>query len=296
MCDAFPGPTSPVTSPLPRLHALALGIALVIPVALHAQCAQGTQAPHGNDGGVLDVAADSAALPPGDCPKIPTITKGERVVIQATAAGTVVAAFADTRLRAALRAPDPAPHNARSVLFSEARVAGSPGIFLGALALYVTGRVSGHSSVADVGLHSAEAIVVSGAFTHLLKGAVGRQRPYASEGHPARFEPGRGFMDGSHASFPSGHTSASFAMAAVLTSEVARRQPAHRWRSLVVGSLAYGSAAMIGLSRVYHDAHWGSDVVAGAGLGTLSGMMIARRAHAVGRDRGRLERWLLGSP
>ncbi len=40
--------------------------------------------------------------------------------------------------------------------------------------------------------------------------------------------------------------------------------------------LTYGGATVSGLSRMYNNAHWASDVVLGAGIGTLSGIMAVR--------------------
>ena len=34
---------------------------------------------------------------------------------------------------------------------------------------------------------------------------------------------------------------------------------------------AYGTASLVGLSRIYHNAHFTSDVLAGAAIGTLVG-------------------------
>lgn len=60
-------------------------------------------------------------------------------------------------------------------------------------------------------------------------------------------------------SFPSGHTTTSFATATSLTY-------AYGWKAAII---AYPVAAFVGLSRLSDDAHWGSDVVAGAFLGVF---------------------------
>lgn len=60
-------------------------------------------------------------------------------------------------------------------------------------------------------------------------------------------------------SFPSGHTATAFATATSLTY-------AYGWKAAVV---AYPLATLVGLSRLADDAHWGSDVVAGAFVGGI---------------------------
>jgi membrane-associated phospholipid phosphatase len=42
----------------------------------------------------------------------------------------------------------------------------------------------------------------------------------------------------------------------------------------------YGGATLVGLSRMYHNKHWASDVVLGAGIGTFSGIKVVRYSHA----------------
>lgn len=64
-------------------------------------------------------------------------------------------------------------------------------------------------------------------------------------------------------SFPSGHTGNAFAAAEFLTQEYGDVSP---W----YGIAGYSVAATTGILRVYNNAHWFSDVVAGAGVGILS--------------------------
>ena len=64
-------------------------------------------------------------------------------------------------------------------------------------------------------------------------------------------------------SFPSGHTSFAFAMAQVVHHEFGEKSV---WYSIG----AYSAAATVGILRISKNAHWISDVVAGAGIGMLS--------------------------
>lgn len=90
----------------------------------------------------------------------------------------------------------------------------------------------------------ARALVYTTVVTTAMKYSFGRQRPGNSD---------------SHQSFPSGHTSTSFATATSLTY-------AYGWKAAVV---AYPVATFIGLSRLSDDAHWASDVVGGAFVGFI---------------------------
>ena len=42
----------------------------------------------------------------------------------------------------------------------------------------------------------------------------------------------------------------------------------------------YGGATLVGLSRMYHNKHWASDVALGAAVGTFSGLKVVRYSHA----------------
>lgn len=143
--------------------------------------------------------------------------------------------------------------------------------------LAVAGWATHHESTRNMGTDVVNAVVASGVVTLAIKGSVGRARPREFPGDADEFFPGKGFTNNNLASFPSGHTSAAFAGATVLASELSKAHPAHaKWIRLGI----YGAATAIGFSRMYENAHWASDVFAGAGVGALSGMWIVRQRNA----------------
>ena len=117
----------------------------------------------------------------------------------------------------------------------------------GAAAAYGVGEWLHRPALASTGADLIEAQAVSGLMTQVVKIAVNRQRP-----------------DGGHYSFPSGHSSASFATATIL----ARRLG---WR---YGCLAYAGAVYIATSRIADRRHYLSDVVFGASLGIAGGYAV----------------------
>lgn len=150
---------------------------------------------------------------------------------------------------------------------------GSPGVFAGSAALYAAGWATRRPDLSRLGLRAGEAIAVSGILTGGIKGIAGRARPYTSPGEPGDFRLMSGVNDGARQSFPSGHTTAAFAFAAAMERALRRSHPkVARW----AGPSLYAAAALTGLARMHSDNHWASDVIMGAGIGTVSGLMVAR--------------------
>jgi membrane-associated phospholipid phosphatase len=165
-----------------------------------------------------------------------------------------------------------------------------PGSIVIGTSLYLIGRFSNHPGIEDLGWHGTEAVLLGGATAWVLKGLAGRARPYVTGDTTARdFRFGRGFGDANRQSFPSGHTTAAFAAASAVVSEAERGWPHHFW---LVAPVMYGGATMVGLSRMYHDKHWASDVALGAAVGTFSGLKVVRYAHS--HPGNRLDRIMLG--
>jgi hypothetical protein len=75
----------------------------------------------------------------------------------------------------------------------------------------------------------------------------------------------------SHSSFPSGHTTSAFAVATVFATVYENRP----W----VPVLAYGTATLVGLSRITENRHWATDVAVGAALGYLTGRQAVTSFH-----------------
>jgi membrane-associated phospholipid phosphatase len=164
-----------------------------------------------------------------------------------------------------------------------------PGSIVIGSSLYVIGRVAHRPGLADLGWHGTESVLLGSSITYLLKGLTGRARPFSTADTTAHdFKFGGGFGNADRQSFPSGHTTAAFAAAAAVTSEAERGWPHHFW---LVAPVMYGGASLVGLSRMYHDKHWASDVALGAAIGTFSGLKVVRYSHA--HPKNRLDRAIL---
>jgi membrane-associated phospholipid phosphatase len=155
---------------------------------------------------------------------------------------------------------------------------GGPGPFLIGGSLFTLGKLTGQPHVAQLGAHVTEAVVLAATITAFGKGLSGRALPSSSNGDPDNFQLGRGFhkRNGEFVSFPSGHTAAGFAMAAVFTQEAALWHPGSE---RFVGPLAYGGGAVIGLARMYQNVHWASDLPLAALIGIWSGITVVRHSH-----------------
>ncbi len=190
-------------------------------------------------------------------------------------AGTAALAPVDRYL--AERLQDPRLQQSRSLRYTATsfRVLAHPGALVGVTGAYAIGRITGNEGLADVGLHAGAALVVAEGATYLGKFLAGRARPRVAAGDAFDFELLRG-LTFDFQSFPSGHTSAAFAVASALTNEAGERRPRDQWW---IGALLYSGAALGGISRMYNNEHWASDIAAGAALGTFAGWKVVEYTH-----------------
>jgi undecaprenyl-diphosphatase len=115
----------------------------------------------------------------------------------------------------------------------------------------------------------AIAIAIQAVLVWSLKRAVGRVRPWIALGLPqpigAPHDP----------SFPSGHATASFCVAAFVAIALPYVLPGSPRLCRLVAVLSMVIAALVAFSRVYLGAHFPSDVAAGALLGSFIGAVAA---------------------
>lgn len=117
----------------------------------------------------------------------------------------------------------------------------------GALATFAAGHITGNARLADLGGDLVRANIVAQTLTGAVKMSVRRGRP-----------------DGTEFSFPSGHTSVTFASATVLQRHLG-------WKA---GIPAYAAASYVAASRIHDRRHFFSDVAFGAAVGIVSGWSV----------------------
>lgn len=161
----------------------------------------------------------------------------------------------------------------------------------GALLAYGVGRLTHQAAVTDVSSHVGEALLITNVISQAIRGPFGRARPYVTkDGQNSDFHIGKGFTSYDYRSLPSLHSASAFAAASALTAEINERHPRAAWPA---GLVLYSAASIPGLTRMYLDQHWASDVVMGGFIGAFIGHKVVVHAHA--NPRNRLDRLLLGT-
>lgn len=151
---------------------------------------------------------------------------------------------------------------------------------------YGAGRLFHSNTVADIALHSTESVVLASLASQIIRGPLGRTRPYVThDSDQYKFKAFRGFFGDSsfdYRAFPSIHTSSSMAIATVLSMELHRRRPD---ATPYVAPILFAAGMLPGLARIRLDQHWTSDVASGAIMGVWAGYKVVSYSHAHPNNR-----------
>ncbi|MGJ7030420.1 phosphatase PAP2 family protein [Niabella hirudinis] len=131
----------------------------------------------------------------------------------------------------------------------------SPYIMAG---MYVAGAAIKNPGLKNTALLTFKSYAISTSLYLLTKSVIRRNRPAYTDNSLDFYPPFSG--DRYHTSFPSGHTLTVMTLATAVSEAYGKQ---YRW----IPWVAYSIAGLTGVSRIYHNRHWSSDVWVGASLG-----------------------------
>lgn len=134
------------------------------------------------------------------------------------------------------------------------------------VASYLSGYLLDNKKLIETTLLGIESLIISAVFTHTLKQIFHRHRPFTNDGNNVFDGPFYSTND-DILSFPSGHSTSSFAVATIFANQYAND-------NLFLSSLIYSMATLTAVSRVYDEEHWASDIFIGAAIGYFTGKTI----------------------
>jgi len=207
--------------------------------------------------------------------------------------GTIAIRPIDKRSAVALQTPTRQQNRFFQTTSTIVRNIALPGSMIIGVSMYGVGRVTKEQHLEQLGLHGTEALILGAGVGSVLKDFFGRARPFVDTTgpNPDDWQFFRGFKtNDDYRSFPSGHSTAAFAAAAAVSAETSRWWP---WASYTIGPLMYGGAAAVGLSRMYNNRHWASDVILGAAIGTFAGTKVVR--YHLTHPGNRVDKWFLNA-
>jgi hypothetical protein len=124
--------------------------------------------------------------------------------------------------------------------------------------LYIGGAFGHNPKARETGILGGEAVLDSLIVVEALKLVTQRPRPLESNGRGDFFTGG--------ASFPSGHSAETWALASVI---------AHEYNENILYPItAYGLASLVSFSRLSGQQHFGSDIVVGSAIGWFIGRYV----------------------
>lgn len=145
---------------------------------------------------------------------------------------------------------------------------GGPPVVIPMVGIFGASLIAGNERFQDAAFTSLQSWLFAGTLSALFKFAFGRYRPKTGS------SPERVDMFSGQSSFPSGHTTAAFA---VITPWVLYYPHVATYGLLVL-------SASTGIARIALDQHWPTDIIAGATLGLFTARWLVKRHQGTGSN------------
>ena len=239
-------------------------------------------------GSALCAGAQTTRYSPPDTQKT-FFTRGDLFKSAAILGISGVVSVFDERIARWTQTDDVQGSSSRQDLADNLTVVNETPLTIAAFATYGIGKLTHNETVADIGLHTTEALVLTVGIAEAIRGPLGRSRPRESPDDAFHFEFGKGFTDFAARSYPSIHAAVAWATATSLVGELKLRKPE---AVKYVAPPLFVAATIPGFTRLYLNQHWASDVVAGTLMGAMLGSKVVSYAHS--HDRNVIDRMLLG--
>ncbi len=138
-------------------------------------------------------------------------------------------------------------------------------------AFYIYGATTQNNKPKRVAMDFVQASLYSGVIVTVMKNLAHRARPYQTAPLNPYIWDGPFTKNSGYTSFPSGHTIMAFTFAAVVGT--------HYKKTVWVPILVYSLATLEGVSRMYSNNHWSTDVLIGGTMGYAIGTFVVNRNH-----------------
>lgn len=127
---------------------------------------------------------------------------------------------------------------------------------------YIFSSLTENNSLRNLSTNLLSSSLLTSLTTFGIKTFFGRSRPYVTDN---QYELNWLEFEDKFLSFPSGHTSLAFSFSTIMAEEK---------NNFIWKSFWYSAATLVGISRIYNNKHWFSDVLMGAAIGYFTAKFV----------------------
>ena len=168
-----------------------------------------------------------------------------------------------------------APENLNTAFYQLGQ--GFPGLLIGA-GLFTYGKIKNDYRALSTASQLAEAFILMGVNTQIIKRITGRQSPANATVNGGRWQPFPAFKNyqantPNYDAFPSGHIATMMSTITILAENYPKKK--------YIKPVGYSLIGLVSLSMINNNVHWISDYPLAIGLGYLCAMQVIKRSRKI---------------